>query len=194
MSSTFINRNFWYLIVSFSTILLFLNSCALVEDEKITVSRDILEQYVGSYRQRPDSSIAKVTLEGNQLFISSCKLIELKNYPISPDILEQYMDSRRQGTDKKDINLRAKVTDEIKRSIAHATSNKKYPLYAKSETKFCTRTMFPARIEFFKNDKGEVTHYIVKKNLIDHIDQRHKKMTDEALDAELTEIGIKMRS
>ena len=70
------NRNFWYLIIGFCTILLCVSSCALKELGKISVSPDILKQYVGNYQRtpnfrEPNPILLMVTLSGNQLIIQA---------------------------------------------------------------------------------------------------------------------------
>ncbi len=115
MSYFSINRNFWHLIIGFCTILLCVSSCALKEQQKISVSPDILKQYAGNYQRTPNLRerfpLLMVTLRGNQL-------------------------------------------------ILQAMGRQKIPLYARSETEFAAK-FIPVRVEFFKNDKGEVTHLVL---------------------------------
>lgn len=44
--------------------------------------------------------------------------------------------------------------------MTQATGQPKFPLFAESETKFFLKVV-DAEVEFFKNDKGEVTHIIL---------------------------------
>ena len=47
--------------------------------------------------------------------------------------------------------------------MTQATGQPKFPLNAESESKFFL-TMVDAEVEFFKNDKGEVTHMVLHQN------------------------------
>lgn len=75
--------------------------------KEITVSKDILAKYVGTYELAPGFDMA-VTLEGDQL-------------------------------------------------VTQATGQGKIPIFAETETKFFPKVM-DASIEFFKDEKGKVTH------------------------------------
>jgi hypothetical protein len=55
------------------------------------------------------------------------------------------------------------VTLEGNQLMTQATGQKKVPVYAKSETKFAPKN-FRGRMEFIKNDKGEVTHLMLIQN------------------------------
>jgi len=44
--------------------------------------------------------------------------------------------------------------------MTQATGQSKFPMFAESETKFFLKVV-DAEVEFFKNDKGEVTHLIL---------------------------------
>ncbi len=44
--------------------------------------------------------------------------------------------------------------------MSQATGQPKIPLFAESETKFFLKVV-DAQVEFFKNEKGEVTHLIL---------------------------------
>ena len=44
--------------------------------------------------------------------------------------------------------------------MTQATGQSKFPLFAESETKFFLKVV-DAEVEFFKNDKGDVTHLIL---------------------------------
>jgi hypothetical protein len=44
--------------------------------------------------------------------------------------------------------------------MEQATNQPKFPLFAESETMFFLKVV-DAQVEFFKNDKGEVTHLVL---------------------------------
>lgn len=181
MSCSYINRNFRHLIFSLCTVLLFVSSCTQLKMDKLSISTDILKQYVGSYQIGP--SIARVTLEGNQLFVSSCPIIGLS---LSPDIVQRFKDS-----DQQESEFRQRFLSEIN-LMSHAADHKQYPLYAISETRFTTKVKYPAIIDFCKNDEGEVTHIIVIKKLADRV---HLIKPDKASNLNLgfKETGIKIK-
>ena len=86
------------------------------------------------------------------------KISNQKELSVSPDILKQYVGSYQLAP-----NFIMMVTLEGDQLITQATGQPKFPVYAKSETTFVPEA-FPAQIEFFKNDKGEVTHLVLTQN------------------------------
>jgi hypothetical protein len=52
------------------------------------------------------------------------------------------------------------MTLEGRQLMTQATGQPKFPLFAESETKFFLKVV-DAEVEFFKNDKGEVTHIVL---------------------------------
>lgn len=74
---------------------------------------------------------------------------------IDPKILAEYV-----GTFELQPGFNIVVTVENGQLITQATGQGKVPLYAESETKFFP-TMFPADIEFSKDDHGKVTYLVL---------------------------------
>jgi len=52
------------------------------------------------------------------------------------------------------------ITLENGQLMAQATGQSKFALFAESETRFFLKVV-DAQIEFFRNDKGEVTHLVL---------------------------------
>ena len=80
---------------------------------------------------------------------------ERKEITVSPKILATYV-----GTYELAPTFSIVITLEGNQLISQATHQSKIPLFAESETKFFPK-VFDAEMEFFKNDKGEVTHLIL---------------------------------
>jgi CubicO group peptidase (beta-lactamase class C family) len=80
---------------------------------------------------------------------------ERKEITVSPAILEKYV-----GTYELMPNFDLVMTLEGGQLMTQATGQSKFPLFAESETKFFLKVV-DAEVEFFKNDKGEVTHLIL---------------------------------
>lgn len=80
---------------------------------------------------------------------------ERKGITVSPAILEQYV-----GTYELSPNFDIVMTLESGQLMTQATGQEKFPLFAESETKFFLKVV-EAEVEFFKNEKGEVTHIII---------------------------------
>jgi hypothetical protein len=55
------------------------------------------------------------------------------------------------------------MTLEDGRLMAQATNQNKNPLFAESETKFFLKVV-DAQVEFFKNDKGQISHLVLYQN------------------------------
>jgi CubicO group peptidase (beta-lactamase class C family) len=80
---------------------------------------------------------------------------ERKEITVSPATLEKYV-----GTYELMPNFDIVVTLEGGQLMTQATGQSKFPLFAESETKFFLKVV-DAEVEFFKNDKGQVTHLIL---------------------------------
>jgi CubicO group peptidase (beta-lactamase class C family) len=80
---------------------------------------------------------------------------ERKEISISPKILAQYP-----GTYELTPEFSIVITQEGDHLAAQATNQRKNPLFAESETMFFLKVV-DAEIEFFKNEKGEVTHLVL---------------------------------
>jgi len=52
------------------------------------------------------------------------------------------------------------MTLQADRLMTQATGQPKFPLFAESETKFFLKVV-DAEVEFFRNEKGDVTHIIL---------------------------------
>ena len=175
--------------------------------KEITVSPDILKQYVGTYQLAPNFKLM-ITLEGDQLMSQASgqgkvpvfAMSETKFFPkvvdaqieffknakdditylvlnqngremkaprisdtvvipkeitVAPTILKQYV-----GTYQLAPNFNLMFTLEGGQLIAQASGQGKAPLFAISETKFFTKVV-NAQIEFFKDEKGDITHLVL---------------------------------
>jgi CubicO group peptidase (beta-lactamase class C family) len=80
---------------------------------------------------------------------------ERKAITVSPSILEKYV-----GTYELTPTFSVVTTLENGQLMAQATKQPKFPLFAESDTKFFLKVV-DAQFEFFKNDKGEVTHLVL---------------------------------
>jgi CubicO group peptidase (beta-lactamase class C family) len=80
---------------------------------------------------------------------------ERKEIKVSQAILEKYV-----GTYELMPNFDIVMTLEGGQLMTQATGQSKFPLFAESETKFFLKVV-DAEVEFFKNDKGEVTYLIL---------------------------------
>ena len=86
------------------------------------------------------------------------EVVEQKELTLSPEILAQYV-----GTYKMGPGLNVAITLEESRLFTQVTGEVKLPLYPESETKFFLKGMADAENEFVKDDKGGVTHMIVRR-------------------------------
>jgi len=80
---------------------------------------------------------------------------ERKEITVPPAILAKYV-----GTYQLMPNFDIVMTLEGGQLMTQATGQGKFPLFAESETKFFLKVV-DAEVEFFKNEKGEVTHIIL---------------------------------
>jgi CubicO group peptidase (beta-lactamase class C family) len=86
----------------------------------------------------------------------SDKVAERKEVSVSPSILAQYV-----GTYEIRPGFDLVIALEGGQLVSQATGQKKMPLFAESEAKFFPKVI-DAEIEFMKNDKGAVTHLILR--------------------------------
>jgi len=77
---------------------------------------------------------------------------------VSQKILEQYV-----GIYEVPPDLKITITREGSQLSVY-TTGMKIPVFASSETKFFSKMVVDAQIEFFKNEHGEVTHFILYMN------------------------------
>jgi tetratricopeptide (TPR) repeat protein len=81
-----------------------------------------------------------------------------KEITVSPSVLESYV-----GTYELTPPFNIVVTLEDGQLMMQVTGQLKVPLLAESETKFFLKVV-DAQVEFFKNEKGEVTHLMLHQN------------------------------
>ncbi len=86
---------------------------------------------------------------------TSDTVAERKEIAVSPEILAQYT-----GTYEMRPGFDLVITLESGQLVSQATGQRKMPLFAESETKFFPKVM-DAEIEFFKDEKGAVTHLML---------------------------------
>jgi len=103
--------------------------------------------------QAPDAIASKLAAvaHGENVVLPS----ERKEVTVSPAILAKYV-----GTYKLMPDFDIVMTLEGGQLMTQATGQPKFPLFAESETKFFLKVV-DAEVEFFKNDKGEVTHLVL---------------------------------
>ena len=80
---------------------------------------------------------------------------ERKEITVSPSILARYV-----GTYELSPAFSIVVTLEGNQLMDQATKQPKFPMFAESETEFFLKVV-DAEIEFFKDDKGQVTHLVL---------------------------------
>ena len=83
------------------------------------------------------------------------KIAERKEIAVSPAVMAQYM-----GAYELKPGFDLTITQEGDQLFAQATGQGKAQLFAESATKFFYRVT-DAQIEFFKDDKGAVTHLVL---------------------------------
>ena len=83
------------------------------------------------------------------------KLLELKAIAVPQKILKDYV-----GTYEVTPSFNVAITLENGTLMEQATGQDKLPIFAESETIFFLKAV-DAQVEFFKNEKGEVTHLVV---------------------------------
>jgi CubicO group peptidase (beta-lactamase class C family) len=80
---------------------------------------------------------------------------ERKEIAVSPGILARYV-----GTYEISPTFSIVITLEGNQLMAQATNQPKFPIFPESETEFFLKVV-DAQIEFFKDDKGQVTHLVL---------------------------------
>ena len=92
---------------------------------------------------------------------TSDKVVEHKEIAVSSTILAQYP-----GTYELRPGFDLVITLEDNQLVSQATGQGKIPLYAESETKFFPKVM-DAEIEFLKDNKGSVTHLMLRQGAME---------------------------
>ena len=92
---------------------------------------------------------------------TSDKVVEHKEIAVSSTILAQYP-----GTYELRPGFDLVITLEGNQLVSQATGQGKIPLYAESETKFFPKVM-DAEIEFLKDNKGTVTHLMLRQGAME---------------------------
>ena len=83
---------------------------------------------------------------------------EKKEIAVAPQVLQQYV-----GVYELAPTFKISVTAEEKSADGTGSGQPKMPVYASSETKFFYKVV-DAQIEFFKDDKGAVSHLVLYQN------------------------------
>jgi len=97
---------------------------------------------------------------------TSDKVVEHKEIAVSSTILAQYP-----GTYELRPGFDLVITLEGNQLVSQATGQTKIPLHAESETKFFPKVM-DAEIEFLKDNKGTVTHLMLRQGAMETKAQR----------------------
>ncbi len=126
----------------------FNTALAYYPDDKLTVV--VLANLSGRAPESIAGNLAALA-HGEKVVLPS----ERKEITVSPAILEKYV-----GTYELMPNFDLVMTLEGGQLMTQATGQSKFPMFAESETKFFLKVV-DAEVEFFKNDKGEVTHLIL---------------------------------
>jgi len=92
---------------------------------------------------------------------TSDKVVEHKEIAVPSTILAQYS-----GTYELRPGFDLVITLEGNQLVSQATGQTKIPLYAESETKFFPKVM-DAEIEFLKDNKGTVTHLMLRQGAME---------------------------
>jgi CubicO group peptidase (beta-lactamase class C family) len=121
---------------------------AYYPEDKLTVV--VLANLNGGVPETIANALAQVA-HGEKVVLPS----ERKEITVSPAVLGAYV-----GTYQLTPDFAIVVTFEGVQLMAQATGQPKFPLFAESETKFFLKVV-DAEVEFFKNEKGEVTHLIL---------------------------------
>ena len=121
---------------------------AYYPEDKVTVV--VLANLNGGVPETIANALAQVA-HGEKVVLPS----ERKEITVSPAVLGAYV-----GTYQLTPDFAIVVTFEGVQLMAQATGQPKFPLFAESETKFFLKVV-DAEVEFFKNEKGEVTHLIL---------------------------------
>jgi CubicO group peptidase (beta-lactamase class C family) len=122
---------------------------AYYPDDKLTVVA--LSNLNGSAPQQIASQLAAIA-RGEKVELPS----ERKEISVAPKILEQFV-----GTYQLAPKVNMMITIESGQLISQVSGQGKVPLFATSETKFFPKVV-DAEIEFGKDDKGVVTHLVLR--------------------------------
>jgi CubicO group peptidase (beta-lactamase class C family) len=126
----------------------FNTALAYYPEDKLTVV--VLANLGGRAPESIASKLAAVA-HGENVVLPS----ERREIKVPPAILAKYV-----GTYELMPDFDIVMTLEGGQLMTQATGQSKFPLFAESETKFFLKVV-DAEVEFFKNDKGEVTHLIL---------------------------------
>ncbi|QNI31042.1 serine hydrolase [Alloacidobacterium dinghuense] len=121
---------------------------AYYPDEKLTVV--VLGNLNGGAPGDIAAKLAAV-VHGEKVVLPS----ERKEVTVPSAVLAKYV-----GTYELAPTFSMVITLEGNQLMEQATNQPKFPIFAESETEFFLKVV-DARIEFFKNDKGEVTHLVL---------------------------------
>ena len=121
---------------------------AYYPDDKMTVA--VLANLNGSAPEQIAGQLAAIA-HGENVQLPT----ERKEVTVSPKILAEYA-----GTYELSPGFDLVVTLEGTQLMSQATGQPKVQLFAESETKFFLKVV-DAQVEFFRNDKGAVTHLML---------------------------------
>jgi CubicO group peptidase (beta-lactamase class C family) len=121
---------------------------AYFPDDKLTIV--VLGNLNGGAPGEIAAQLAAV-VHGEKVVLPS----ERKEIAVSPSALAGYA-----GTYELAPTFSIVITIENGHLMEQATNQPKFPLFAESETMFFLKVV-DAQVEFFKNDKGEVTHLVL---------------------------------
>ena len=126
----------------------FNTSMTYFPEEKLVVI--VLANINGPFADTIDNQLAQV-IHGEKVVLAA----ERKEVSVSQDILRKYV-----GTYELAPDFSLVMTFENGQLMSQATNQNKNPLFAESESRFFLKVV-DAQVEFFKNDKGEVTHLLL---------------------------------
>ena len=129
----------------------FSTELAYYPDDKLTVV--VLGNLNGGAPGDIASKLASV-VHGEKVVLPT----ERKEVSLSPQILASYV-----GTYELAPTFSIAITLEGNQLMSQATNQPKFPLFAESQTMFFLKVV-DAQIEFFKNEKSEVTHLMLHQN------------------------------
>jgi hypothetical protein len=92
------------------------------------------------------------------LMIGTTMAQDKKEVTVATQILQQYV-----GTYQLAPNFNLMITLEGSQLNAQASGQPKFPVFARSETRFFLKVV-DAEIEFFKNDAGAISHLVLYQN------------------------------
>ena len=121
---------------------------AYYPDDKLTIV--VLANLNGDAPESIANQLAAV-MHGEKVVLPS----ERKAITVPAGILEKYV-----GTYEIAPTFSIAITLEGGQLMAQATNQPKFPLFAESETMFFLKVV-DAQVEFFKDDKGNVTHLVL---------------------------------